>query len=78
VAAFVRQAVEEALAAHPGVATELVCALGVRDDIPGPVEAAVFLPGVWTKWADVVGSLVDAVQDRPLTELASLTRYDRT
>jgi len=71
-AAFMRQAVEETITAHPGVTTELARALGVRDDIPGPVEAAVFLPGVWTKWAAVVGGLVDAVQDEPLAKLALL------
>ena len=72
VAAFVRQAVEETLTAYPAVTMELVRTLGSRDDIPGPVEAAVFLPGVWTKWADVVGGLVDAVQDEPLAKLALL------
>ncbi len=72
VAAFMRQAVEETLTAHPGVTMELGRTLGLRDGIPGPVKAVVFLPGVWAKWADIVGSLVDAVQDESLTELASL------
>ncbi len=72
VAAFMRQAVGETLAAHPGVTMELGRTLGSRDDIPGPVEAAVFLPGVWAKWADVVSGLADAVQDEPLAKLASL------
>ncbi len=70
VAAFMRQAVEETLTAHPGIATELGRILGPRDGIPGPVEAAVFLPGVWAKWADAVGVVVSAVQDELLTELA--------
>ncbi len=68
-----RQAVEETLTAHPAVTMELVRALGSRDDIPGQVEAAVFLPGVWTKWADAVAETVDAVQDRPLMKLESLS-----
>lgn len=61
VAAFMRQAVEETLTAHPGVAIELGRTLGPRDGIPSPVEAAVFLPGVWAKWADAVGIVVSAV-----------------
>jgi len=72
VAAFMRQAVEETLTAHPGVTMELGRTLGPRDDIPGPVEAAVFLPGVWAKWADAVSGLVGAVQNEPLAKLASL------
>lgn len=72
VAAFMRQAVEETLTAHPGVTMELGRTLGPRDDIPGPVEAAVFLPGVWAKWADFLSGLVSAVQDEPLAKLASL------
>lgn len=67
-----RQAVEETLAAHPAVTMELGRTLGARDGIPDPVEAAVFLRGVWAKWADVVNGLVGAVQDEPLTGLASL------
>ncbi len=72
VAAFLRQAVEETLTAHLTVTMELDRALGPRDDIPGPVEAAVFLPGVWAKWADVVASTVDAVEDKPLMQLSML------
>ena len=72
VAAFMRQAVEDALTAHPGVTMELGRTLGPRDGIPGPVEAAVFLPSVWAKWADAVSGLVSAVQDEPLAKLASL------
>ncbi len=67
-----RQAVEETLTAHPGVTMELGRTLGPRDDIPGPVEAAVFLPGVWAKWADAVASTVDAVEDKPLVQLSML------
>lgn len=36
------------------------------------MEAAVFLPGVWAKWADVVASTVDAVEDKPLMQLSML------
>ena len=74
VAAFMRQAVEETLAVHPGVAMELGRTLCHRDGIPSPVEAAVFLPGVWAKWADAVGVVVSAVQDELLTELALTDR----
>ena len=72
VAAFMRQAVEETLTAHPEVTRELGRTLGSQGGIPGLVEAAVFLPGVWAKWADAVGGLVDAMQNEPLTELATL------
>ena len=72
VAAFMRQAVEEILAAHPAVMKEVERTLGPRDGIPSPVEAAVFLPGVWARWADAVDVVVSAVQDELLTELASL------
>jgi len=72
VAAFMRKAVEETLTAHSGVTMELGRTLGPRDGIPGPVEAAVFLPGVWAKWADAVASTVDAVQDKPLMQLSML------
>ncbi len=72
VAAFMRQAVEETLMAHPGIATELGRSLGPRDGIPSPVEAAVFLPGVWARWADAVDVVVSAVQGELLTKLASL------
>jgi len=72
VAACMRQAVEEILTAHPGIAMELGRSLGPQDGFPNPVEAAVFLPGVWAKWADAVGVAVSAVQDELLTELALL------
>ena len=72
VAAFMRQAVEETLTAYPGIATELERSLGPRDGIPSPVEAAVFLPGIWARRADAVDVVVSAVQDELLTELASL------
>ena len=72
VAAFMRQAVEDALTAHPAVTMELGRTLGSRDDIPGPVEAAVFLPSVWAKWADVVSGVVGAMENEPLVKLASL------
>jgi len=78
VAAFMRQAVEETLTAHPEVTMELGRSLGPQDGIPGPVEAAVFLPGVWAKWADAVSGLVSAVQDEPLAELAALTDQARS
>ncbi len=77
VAAFMRQAVEETLTGHPGVTMELGRTLGPRDGIPGPVEAAVFPPGVWAKWADAVSGLVSAVQDEPLAKLASLADQAR-
>lgn len=72
VAAFVRQAVEETLAAHPGATIELGRTLGPRDGIPSLVEAAVFLPGVWARWADAVEVTVAAVQDKPLKQLSLL------
>ena len=72
VAAFMRQAVEETLAAHPAVTMELGRTLGTRDGIPDPVEAAVFLPGVWARWVDALASTVDAVQDKSLTQLSLL------
>jgi len=72
VAACLRQAVAETLAAHPGIAMELGRTLGPRDGIPSPVEAAVFLPGVWARWAEVVASTIDAVQNRSLLQLSLL------
>ena len=72
VAAFMQKAVEETLAAHPGIATELERTLGPEDDTPNPVKVAVFLPGVWAIWAGAVGVVVSAVQDGLLTDLALL------
>ena len=74
VAAFLRQAVEETLAAHPGITMELGRVLGSRNGIPGLVEAAVFLPGVWAKWADAVDVVVSAVQDESLMQISLLDR----
>ena len=72
VAAFMRQAVEGTLAAHPGIAMELGRTLCPRDGISSPVEAAVFLPGVWAKWSDAVASAGDAAEDKPLMQLSML------
>ncbi len=67
-----RQAVEETLTAYPAVTMDLGRTLGPWEGIPGSVEASVFLPGVWVKWADAVAGVVGAVQDDPLAKLASL------
>lgn len=69
-----RQAVEETLAPHPGVKLKLEHASELYEHISCPVEAAVFLPGVWAKWADAVASVVDAIQDRSLMQISLLDR----
>ena len=74
VAAFMRQAVEDTLAAHPAVKLKLEHASELYEHISSPVEVAVFLPGVWAKWADAVEGVVDAVQDRSLLQLSLLAR----
>ena len=71
---FMRQAVEDTLAAHPDVKLKLEHASELYEHISSPVKAAVFLPGVWAKWADAVEGVVDAVQDRSLLQLCLLAR----
>jgi hypothetical protein len=70
-AGFARETVEATLAAHPRVREMLLRGLVGEHKMRGTTEAAVFLPGVWDTWPDMVYGEVLACHKTPLRDLAS-------